>query len=317
MFSIGSDKVNKIETYFFNKGFKVEKGAFSGVLNDFEVIGAINPYNTNVQLIISFYFDKSDEDLIHQDLMDSDLLQDKKLYVEIAPGGIYLSVSNRASKIIELMEQAMDEIFKILSNYNVKGHEYCPYCGELHDETSTRESDFSIRHHSECLDKINEEIKEERKKEQEEFNNKPLNLGRGILGALLGGLIACAIGALLTSTTTIGSILCAYVSVALGMFFYKKFGGKEIIVMNIIILITSLSFSFLAVKIGTIMMAVDMYKDYKMFDAYTLYMSDPANAKLYYIILGVTLGLTLLFNILKLVPVIIDYRNKKNDEDDD
>ncbi len=141
--------------------------------------------------------------------------------------------------VIKKLDENLDRIFDCLVNNNLKDSLYCPYCGKLLEENkkSGMDGNLFVTVHPECLNQINDRIE----KAETEFKNAPNNYGKGIFGAVLGGLVGLVVAFIFFLMGLISAI-SSFVSIALGAFLYKKLGGKPNVVMIISTICVTLLF---------------------------------------------------------------------------
>lgn len=130
----------------------------------------------------------------------------------------------------------LDVIFDAVDGCGARGRGVCPVCGSEADGMRPFDVDgMSISLDSDCALKINAQIEAE----NEEFAQAPGNYGRGLLGALLGGLAGAAVAAILFYIGYVSSF-SALLAVILGATLYTKLGGKRDKVMVLTVAVTSI-----------------------------------------------------------------------------
>ena len=123
------------------------------------------------------------------------------------------------------VERILDRITAFLAKNGFPGADRCPYCGEeLGSRNVTAMSDSGIPFvaHEPCFEKAF--LDQEEKEKQEAA--RPDRKFEGVLGALLGGVIAAAFFFLFYEWFGFGPI-GILIGVPLGGWMYSKFGGKE------------------------------------------------------------------------------------------
>ena len=139
--------------------------------------------------------------------------------------GIGLMVSPQLyTNVFRQLEEILDKIVGYLRKNNFPDGEVCPYCGKglEADRTEMLESGIPFAAHEVCFERA---LAAARQKEAAEQGRKD-HLLRGILGALLAGVVAAAVFAVLFLWREFGA-LAALVGAMLGGWLYGKFGGKN------------------------------------------------------------------------------------------
>ena len=173
------------------------------------------------------------------------------------------------------LDTHLDTIFGIISKYEVKGAEYCPLCGEEFVEENKLYNVNGIKHrlHLTC----GQEVKEAFDEENKEFNEMPNNYLKGSLGALLGALIGCLSFVILYLVGFISS-LSAVICIVLGVYFYKKFGGKPngmmIVITSVISLLMLMLSVYLLYAVTAFGVALEYGLDITLIEAFNMCMED-------------------------------------------
>lgn len=139
--------------------------------------------------------------------------------------GIGLMVSPQLyTNVFRQLEEILDKIVGYLRKNNFPDGEVCPYCGKglEADRTEMLESGIPFAAHEVCFERA---LAAARQKEAAEQGRKD-HLLRGILGALLAGVVAAAVFAVLFLWWEFGA-LAALVGALSGGWLYGKFGGKN------------------------------------------------------------------------------------------
>ncbi len=143
---------------------------------------------------------------------------------------------------LKKLQEALDKIIEILNSSEVKGYGYCPLCGNEINEENKKTCTIAfgkITLEEACFNNINEMIK----KSNEEFDKMPNNYLKGFAGVLLGalaGMVSCVIFFFLGFI----SAFSGFISIILGTFLYKKFGGKPnkmMIIMSCLVTIVAMA----------------------------------------------------------------------------
>jgi hypothetical protein len=169
-------------------------------------------------------------------------------------------------------------------------------CGnELEIETTKRvkADGYSIALDSGCVTILNKTIAAE----NEDFETAPNNYLKGFFGALLGGLAGAAIAIVFYLVGFVSS-LSAIISVALGVFLYKKLHGKPNMIMIVIVAATTLVCmvaSILGIYISVAGIAAEEAGlSMSAIDAFIILLGDAEFSGYFYS----DLGLSLLFSVL-------------------
>lgn len=133
-------------------------------------------------------------------------------------------------------------ILEILESLEAPKKDICPKTGKTIDEQDSKlvyvtgnGTCAGIRLSNEAVELVNNEIE----KSNEEFENAPNNYLKGFGGILVGALAGVAV----TVIAALAGLITAFASIAsifLGVYLYKKFGGKQNYVMIIMSLVTTL-----------------------------------------------------------------------------
>lgn len=299
---------------FMNKYFSEVLTSYGMNIKDNTAYGNVKGFETNAQVgklnqfqavfHISFYASDEQRTSIINELNN---LHIKNMECNLTHYGIVFGVKGMSIKSLEQnLTDIFDMVFGTLRKYQALGKGYCPICGTELDEnnsTTTTIDGYSITISNNCLQEINQLIE----KENEEFKNAPNNYFKGFLGALCGGFIGFIIALALYYLGLI-SALSAFVAVALGSYFYTKFGGKQDKVMLIILSCTTLVFmslSIFAVYVIASGIAVSQL-GYSMsaFEAFFTCMRDEEFSSLFF----TELVLTIIFSIAGMVWKIVSLK---------
>lgn len=222
----------KIKEYFESKGLKITKETGYGIINGFEtnlivrMTDNVSPVFVHINTFIPEINRKEVLTAIHN-------MGVKQLKASITPYGLSLGLNSiTVGKLMNKMDDILNAIFAILTDYQALNHEYCPVCGNKLPENAKAYSveGLMITMDEECVNHINATIK----MENDNFNQAPNNRLRGMLGALVGAIVGAVIFYILY---TIGfvSAITSFVSIVLGVVLYKKFGGKPDKIMILIV----------------------------------------------------------------------------------
>jgi len=211
--------------------------------------------------------------------------------------GISISLNDlTANKLIKRIPDLLNQIFDILAANGALGNRYCPVCGnEMHSETQKKAvvDGLSLYVDNDCILNLNKTIDAE----NQDFEKAPNNYFKGFMGALLGGFIGMVIAIILYMIGFVSAI-SALVAVIIGVYFYKKFGGKPNPVMIIIVALTTLvcmaGSVFTVYLLAAVAAAQEANLTISGIEAFRLLMQDPEFSRLFVS----DLGLSLLFSVL-------------------
>lgn len=229
----------KIKDFFIGKGLTIEKDIAMGTIDG--VITRFHCFNTNrgltVRCIFVGYLPADKKALIVDELNKTMNLfcftqTEIHIFTQIDRLGI--------DKMIDEISKMLDIVIPKLKENGILCEGYCPFYGtELTDENkyTTDYNYYRIEISKECRDFLNKQIDEDEKIRNEEKDN----IGKGILGALIGGVVG-AVSVLIFYQLNVISSLSAIIAFALGSWLYIKFGGKPNIKMVVIVSIISTIF---------------------------------------------------------------------------
>ncbi len=230
----------KLEEYCLNNGLEVKGNYAYGNMKGYEFNFFYNAMSSNapVSFYISFYTDNNAKIKILEEIKS---LKIRYLIYKMDNFGIMFGLNDfTAGALMKKLDGIIDNIVTVLNDNNVKKEEYCPLCGEDHDETSKvgKLNDCNFKLHSRCIEELNVAIEEE----NQEFDEMPNNYLKGFLGALIGSVAGVASFVVLYFLGFISAI-SAFLSIWLGSLLYTKFGGKQnimMIIMTFVLTIVSL-----------------------------------------------------------------------------
>ena len=136
------------------------------------------------------------------------------------------------------MGQIFEFAVQTLKNCGALGSGYCPVCGKGFEEGENRKyaiDGAQITVHTACIGDINRLIEAE----NADFINAPNNYLKGFAGALIGAVVGAALCILIYMGGYLSTI-SAFISIAIGWFLYRKFGGKQNWVMVVMISVLTL-----------------------------------------------------------------------------
>lgn len=225
-----------IENALNSYGFSFEKNSGYGFINDYEVNVVVQLGMGAPTFTFSTYLS-----LEKKNQFVFQLNQRKLRFVRANAFDFGVSVTVGALTTGQFEKKIADTIpviIEILESLGAPKKDFCPHTGEKLDEQDSRLVDLcgaKIRISNKGIDAVNTDVAQS----NEEFKNAPNNYLKGFSGILVGALAGVAvtvIAALAGFITAFASI----VSVCLGVYLYKKFGGKQNYVMIVMSLVTTL-----------------------------------------------------------------------------
>lgn len=229
--------VKKLEEYFLSNNFSIKGNYGYGTLGGFEINVLVNTLNNVSPVLLHVTMFATDEQKrnIKKDLIDARI---SRMTTEFDAYGLSIGLNDfTIGKLINRMDSIFETIFQTLRKNEALGLEYCPICGELLDidAKECNISGFKIRLDQKCVENINAVIENENK----DFDLAPNNYLKGFFGALIGAIVGVVTFIIIFYLGFISAI-SAFVSIILGAFLYKKFGGKPNAIM--IVIVTLISF---------------------------------------------------------------------------
>lgn len=233
----------KLAEFLTQRGFVVTNDTAQGQIKGFDITIGYNAMSNTAPVYghISFYASENEKYAMAATIK---ALKIKFLVYQLTTFGLSFGLNDiTLGGLLKKLDKNLDDILNVIQNGGGKGAEYCPYCGENLDDYKVCNIDgINIKLHNECVSKLNVEIAEENK----EFDAAPNNYLKGTIGLLLGAAIGCVIYIILFMIGFISAI-SAFAAIALGVFFYKKFGGKPNMTMVILAAVITLASSLLTV----------------------------------------------------------------------
>lgn len=266
----------KIENVLKNYDIQIDGNNGYGVIKGYEVNVCYIPLNNvaPLQFIVSTYMTLEQKQGIENSLKN---LKIKFFKYEFTRYGMILGFNGfTTGSLAKTLPATIDKVFDCLLENGALQNKNCPVCGnELSDEDSTKANidGINVTIHNECISNINQEIQQA----NEEYEATPNHFGKGLIGALIGGVVGSIISFILYTLGFISAI-SAVVSVLLGAFLYRKFGGKPNATMIITVLVSTLVLQLLTIfgiylVIATGISVEDGF-DYVGLSAFQYYMSD-------------------------------------------
>jgi hypothetical protein len=186
--------------------------------------------------------------------------------------GVVVTIGAITARTFEKkFDKVMPKVLSILSELGATKKDRCPVTGEEINELNSSlvpmpNTYFKIRISNDGHIKENEKIT----KENDDFKKAPNNYLKGFIGILLGAIV----GAAITLVAGYFGYITAYapvVAIFLGIFLYKKFGGKPNYVMVAMSFVTVLVLIMGAWLSANVLLATkvlaDAGYDYKGFEA--------------------------------------------------
>ena len=228
----------KFANYFTERGYEIVGSNAYGKINGFEVSFHLEMLNNVAPLQAHFnLFATRDEKIAILNSLKEKRI--KYLKYDATSFGIVIGLNDiTVNALLKKLDDILNDITSVFAENNAQGTGVCPVCGQIIDlgEGKTVNSDFArVTMHNECLKDINAIIDEENK----DFEEAPNNYIKGFLGVLIGAIVGVIATVILYFIGFI-SALTAVVSIFLGLFLYKKFGGKPNKVMIIMAFATTL-----------------------------------------------------------------------------
>lgn len=291
------------------KGLKVEKNSAYGVINNIEINVSYSALDSAAPVLIHFSFYGSDND---KRLISNMIAAERIKFLKIGADAYGISVGLNditLGKLVKRLDSIIETVVKCIKSYDVKLSEYCPLCGnELTNECKIYNVDgFSFKLDESCVSNINAVIEEENK----DFDDSPNNYGKGLIGILLGALVGSIAYVILFMIGFISAI-CAFISIMLGVFLYKKFGGKQnavmVVMAGIVTLLSLVGTLFVLYILAATGLSLEAGLNIVGIEAFTFFMNDNAFATefisnlamtILFIVLGAGYEVTRLFKSVK------------------
>lgn len=226
--------VNALKDYKFT----FDKNNGYGFINDYEV----NVFNNVMAVGPVFIFSTFLSQTKKNDFIIK--MNDRKIPLVQAQAfdfGVMVTLGSMTAKSFEKKcKEVLPIILEILESIDAPKKDICPQSGEKLDELDSKivtlpRTKIKIRLSNKAVAVVNNNID----KSNEDYEIAPNNYLKGFAGIFIGvlvGVVLTVIFALLGYIT----VLAPLVSIFLGIFLYKKFGGKQNYVMIIMSFITTL-----------------------------------------------------------------------------
>lgn len=223
----------KLELYFSQKDFNIDKNYGYGQINGYEVNLFYNAMDNTapVKFIVSFFALENDKVKIIEELNNANI---KFLQYQNNELGMIFGINDfTVGALIKKLDNILDTIFNILKNNNALPQKYCPLCGKelVEDFKLFKVNGCNFTLHNECANEIKDSFEEE----HQEYVEMPNNYFKGFWGAVIGAAVG-AISFIIIFFLGFISSISSFISVFLGSLLYKKFGGKP---NHIMVIMTS------------------------------------------------------------------------------
>ena len=148
-------------------------------------------------------------------------------------------------------------VLDILSELGALKDNACPQTGIEFDDyarlVDISQYQIKVKLSLDGIKSINENID----KSNENYNNQPNNYLRGFCGLLIGGIVGAVVAFILDLLGVISTVSPA-IAIILGVYLYKKFGGKPNVVMILMSIFVTIVCIFLPSFIGYISLANEL-----------------------------------------------------------
>ena len=218
--------------------FTFDKNYAYGFIDGYEVNVYNNPMAIGPIFMFSTYLSQSKKNdfVIKMNSLKIQLLQ-----VQTYDFGVILTIGAMTAGTFEKkFKTVLPQILGILNELEAPKSDICPQSGEQIDELNSRtivlpNSKIKIRLSNNAISTVNSVIEQE----NNNYENAPNNYLKGFGGILIGAIVGVII-AYIFSLANIITAIAPLVSILLGIFLYKKFGGKPNYTMIAMSFITTL-----------------------------------------------------------------------------
>jgi len=234
----------KLVEYFSKYNLNFSKNYAYGKIKDYEVniFYSVMDNVSPVKIYFSFFATDNDKLDMKTDIINARI---KNLQYHFDNFGALFGLNDiTINGLIKKLDDIIDTLTNIISKHNGKNSLYCPLCGEeLNEDCKVyKVNDCKFNLHYNCGHEVAEAFEEEYK----EFKQLPNNYMKGFLGALIGAAVGVISYIIIFLVGFISSI-SSFISILLGSFLYKKFGGKPNYMMIIITSILTIATLILTV----------------------------------------------------------------------
>ena len=236
----GREKMNKHITNVLAKyDFTFNENYGYGHINDYEVNVVNYPSSIGPSFFISTYLTQAQK---NDFILRVNALKISMLVPQAFDYGVVVMIGAMTGKRFEVkFDDTMAKIMQILDELEAKKKDICPQSGEILNEDSRTivvpGSKLKVLLSNNAIATINSNIE----KSNEVFENAPNNYLKGLGGIAIGALAGVALTILFWYVGFV-TTLAPLVSIILGIFLYKKFGGKANWVMILLSFVVTLVF---------------------------------------------------------------------------
>lgn len=229
----------QIQNYLEKKNFQISESLATGLIDNYSINVFCDKYNKTYPLSIHIatYLETENKKNVINEIKNS------FPQISITGDGFGLILGLQAltnERLVELMDEVLTQVVYLIRVNGALDNDYCCYCGKAFndDKILTVINGLNYYLHDECKQQIQSSIRHT----NIAFDRAPNNYGKGILGALLGAFIGLVVFEILYALNFF-SALSSFVGIALGTFFYQKFGGKPTKMM--VLIVSCFTFAFL------------------------------------------------------------------------
>ena len=279
-----------------------------GFIEDYEVNVVNYPSSVGPTFLFSTYLTQNQKNDFVQKVNN---LKVKLVTANYFEFGISVTIVAMTGKSFEpKFEEVMPKVLDILRELEAPKRDICPQSGEVLDPVESRTitiDNFKFTLSCGAINTINSSVE----KINEDYENAPNNYLKGFLGIVIGAIAGVALTIVLWLfgfVTTFAPLL----SILLGVFLYKKFGGKQNWVMIVMSFVTTIVFilgAFIVVyAISANIAAAEAGYFFKLFEALKYVLANsPEFKRTFYMDLALNAFFILLaegFSIFRLVKDI-------------
>lgn len=279
----------KIKNIVSKYDFEIKRNTCYGYIGGYEV-NVCKAFKNEFGYL--FAFSTFLEDSKKNEIIEKMQTNDKRILMTVNEFRIIVSVGPVSLlNYEEKMDQVINELVNLLNEYEAPKSNVCPKTGIIMDETNSKyvhlkHEKFKLSY--DAIEIFNEEIDTINKN----ISEAPNNYFKGILGLLIGGLVGGILSAIGYRFGFVGS-LASLVSIYLGIYLYKKFGGKPNALMIILSYIITFVFVILALFIVYVLVANQLMQNtqYSLLNAFGYcYKTDNEFTKAFNSSLAFTIG---------------------------
>jgi hypothetical protein len=229
-----------------NYNFTYEKNLGYGSINGYEVNVVNNPTSVGPVLFISTFLTQSQK---NDFVLRVNNLKTKLLYANSFEFGVSVTIGALTGRLFEKNAgETITKVFEILSLLNAPKSDICPLSGDVLDETNcriARINGLKFKLTNTAIETFNSTIE----KSNECYQNAPNNYLKGLLGIIIGALVGVLLTLILWYVGFVTTI-APLVSIFLGIYLYKKFGGKQnwfMVLMSFVVTLVFILTAFIMV----------------------------------------------------------------------